>query len=428
MNLMDAMVSRFLEPAVLGLLNWRGDPVARFMQPAGKADPYPLYAAIRERGLVRSPLGAWVTASHGICSDMLRDHRRFSPNPAHARGRAQKVGDARADGPPDLLILDQPDHTRIRRLVSSAFAAKTIAAREPFVRDQVTQLLDQAGPGPFDLIDGLAFPLPLRMICHLLGVPADDHAKFRVWGHQVAVTFEPQTSLAARNDARAARAALAAYFGDLIARRRADPDDSLLSAMIAAEEDGDRLTSAELVATAMLLLLAGFETTVNLIGNAATALLSEPGRKQWHALADDPALVPGAVEEVLRHDSPVQMTTRIATEDAEIGGTVIPKGNLVIVATGGANRDPAAFTDPDRFDITRPDASRHLSFALGIHHCLGASLARLEARVALEELTARWPGLELAVPPVRRPLLVLRGYESVPVRPRARVAAQARPE
>ena len=210
--------------------------------------------------------------------------------------------------------------------------------------------------------------------------------------------------------------ALAAYLGDLVARRRAEPDGSLLSALIAAEEEGDRLTEGELVSMALLLLVAGFETTVNLIGNGTVALLSEPGREQWRSLHDDPALIPGAVEELLRYDSPVQMTSRIATEDADVGGTVIPRGTPVIVAIGGANRDPEVFGQPGRLQVSRPDAARHLSFSLGIHHCLGAPLARLEGRVALEELTRTHPGLALAAAPVRRPLLVLRGFESVPVR------------
>jgi len=201
-----------------------------------------------------------------------------------------------------------------------------------------------------------------------------------------------------------------------VRKRRADPDDSLLSALIAAEEEGDRLSSSELVSTALLLLVAGFETTVNLIGNGTVALLSE--REQWERLREEPALVPAAVEEMLRYDSPVQMTSRTATEDVAIDGAVIRKGALVIVAIGGANRDPGVFGQPDRLIIDRPDASRHLSFSFGIHHCLGAALARLEGRIAVEELTRRYPGLTLAGAPVRRPLLVLRGFESVPVRVR----------
>jgi cytochrome P450 len=208
--------------------------------------------------------------------------------------------------------------------------------------------------------------------------------------------------------------ALADYLQDLVRRRRDDPDESILSALIAAEEEGDRLSSAELVGIALLLLVAGFETTVNLIGNGAVALLGH--RQQWDRLCAEPGLVPGAVEELLRYDSPVQMTSRIATEDVDVDGTVIRKGTPVIVAVGGANRDPEVLGEPARLRIDRPNASRHLSFSLGIHHCLGASLARLEGRIAIEELTRAWPGLRLAGTPARRLLLVLRGYESIPVR------------
>jgi cytochrome P450 len=222
---------------------------------------------------------------------------------------------------------------------------------------------------------------------------------------------------AALNDSRAAEIALTAYLRDLVAKRRADPDDSLLSALIAAEADGDRLTHAELVSTALLLLVAGFETTVNLIGNGTVALLTAPdGGQQWDRLRQEPALIPAAVEELLRYDSPVQMTSRNATQDVELGGTLIRQGTPVVVAIGGANRDPAVFDEPGRLMTDRANAGRHLSFSLGIHHCLGAALARLEGRLAVEELTRRYPALALAGTPVRRPLLVLRGYESVPVR------------
>jgi cytochrome P450 len=196
--------------------------------------------------------------------------------------------------------------------------------------------------------------------------------------------------------------------------RRANPDGSILSALITAEEEGDRLTSSELVSMALLLLIAGFETTVNLIGNGTVALLGDPG--SWTRLRQDPALIPAAIDEILRYDSPVQLTSRVATEDIEVGGRVIGAGKPVIVFIGGANRDPAVFDHPDEFQIDRPEPGRHLSFSLGIHHCLGAALARLEARIALEELTQRYPALELTAPPARRPLLVLRGFETVPVR------------
>jgi unspecific monooxygenase len=406
------------EPAVLHWFQWRGDHVARLLRPDVRADPYPLYADLRRRGLVRSRLGAWATASHATALSVLRD-RRFSSSPEHdARYRppAYPAGDPRAELPDDsLLTMDPPDHTRLRRLVSGAFTPKAIAALEPWIRDLTGRLLTAADAAAgFDLVDTLAFPLPIAVICHLLGVPARDQASFRAWGHDVATTLELQSGSSAESRTRASELALTAYLRDLVRARRADPDDSLLSALVAAEDEGDRLTSDELVSTALLLLIAGFETTVNLIGNGTVALLGE--RDQWERLRDEPALVPAAVEELLRYDSPVQITSRIATQDAEVGGTVIRRGMPVVLAIGGANRDPDVFDQPERLIIDRPDASRHLSFSFGIHHCLGAALARLEARVAIEELTRLFPGLQLAGTPVRRPLLVLRGFESVPVR------------
>jgi cytochrome P450 len=292
-----------------------------------------------------------------------------------------------------------------------------MAALEPWIRDVTIRLLEAAGDAAgFDVIDALAFPLPIAVICHLLGVPAEDQARFRAWGHDVAAALDPQTAATARAQTRAAELALTGYLKDLVRRRRADPDDSILSALIAAEDDGDRLSSSELVSTALLLLVAGFETTANLIGSGTVALLGDPDA--WSRLRQDPALIPAAIEEMLRYDSPVQLTSRIATEDVEIAGHVIAAGRPVLASIGGANRDPAVFEHPDRFRIDRPDPGRHLSFSLGMHHCLGAPLARLEARIAIEELTRRHPALEPAAPPTRRPLLVLRGFESVPVRAR----------
>ncbi len=411
-------VMRRVEPAVLRYYQWRGDPLARWLRPQTKADPYPLYADIRRRPLTRSALGLWMTADHAAAASILRD-RRFSSSPVHQRGYqppAYPAGDPRADLPAtDLLTMDPPDHTRIRRLVSGAFTPKAIAGLEPWIRETTGRLLASADAAAgFDLIDVLASPLPIAVICHLLGVPAQDQASFRAWGHGVATTVEPQTSAAAAKQPRAAELALTCYLRDLVAKRRADPDDSLLSALIAIEEDGDRLSSDELVSTALVLLIAGFETTANLIGNGTVALLGEPGH--WQRLHADPALIPGAVEELLRYDSPVQVTMRTATEDVQLDGTAIPKGTPVAVAIGGANRDPAVFDQPDRLIIDRPNASRHLAFSLGIHGCLGQALARLEGRIAFEELTRRYPTLALTGPPVRRPLLVLRGFETVPVR------------
>jgi hypothetical protein len=418
MSLAQRAVRRVVEPTVIRFYQWRGDPLARWLRPGAKSDPYPLYEDIRRRGLVRSGLGPWLTASHATAEAILRD-RRFSPSPVHQRGYrppSYPPGDPRAGLPAqDLLTLDPPDHTRIRRLVTGAFTPRAVAGLEPLIRELTQRLLSQADAAAgFDLIDTLAFPLPIAVICHLLGVPAEDQDKFRRWGHGVAATLDPQTARDVERATLSDQLALTGYLRDLVAKRRADPDDSILSALIAAEEDGDRLSSAEVVSTALLLLVAGFETTVNLIGNGTVALLGEP--EQWSLLREDPALVPGAVEEMLRYDSPVQMTSRIATEDVELDGAVIARGVPVIVAIGGANRDPALFAEPARFIASRPDAARHLSFSLGIHHCLGAALARLEGRIAIEELTRCYPRLTLAGPLVRRPMLVLRGFETVPVR------------
>jgi len=416
MGLGERVKHHVVEPAALRLLQWRGDPVARLMLPATKADPYPLYAQVRQRGLVRSPLGVFATADHATAAGILRD-RRFSSSPVHQRGYrppSYPPGDPRAGLPAaDLLTMDPPDHTRLRRLVAGAFTPRAIAGLEPWIRDVTVRLLAAAdGAAGFDLIDALAFPLPIMVICHLLGVPAQDQAQLRAWGQDVLP--ELQMAATARARARASELALAGYLQDLVRERRANPDDSILSALIAAEEEGDRLSSGEVVSTAMLLLVAGFETTVNLIGNGTVALLGD--RHSWDRLRQDPALVPAAIEEILRYDSPVQLALRTATEDVEAGGGVIAAGRTVVVFIGGANRDPGVFEQPDEFRIDRPDPGRHLSFSLGMHHCLGASLARLEGRIAIEELTRRYPALELAAPPARRPLLVLRGFESVPVR------------
>ncbi len=420
MGLGERLKSYLVEPAVLRLCQWRGDPVARLMLTGTKADPYPLYAQLRQRGLVRSPLGVFAAADHATVASILRD-RRFSSSPVHQPGYrppSYPPGDPRAELPAaNLLSMDPPDHTRLRRLVAGAFTPRAVAGLEPWIRDLTVRLLTAAdGEAGFDLIDALAFPLPIAVICHLLGVPHEDQAQFRAWGEDVAATLDPQTAATARAQTRAAEVALTGYLQDLVRERRSSPDDSILSALIAAEDEGDRLTSGEVVSTALLLLIAGFETTVNLIGNGTVALLRDPDG--WNRLRQDPALVPAAIEEMLRYDSPAQLTVRVATEDVVVGSSVIAAGRAVLVSIGGANRDPEVFEQPDEFRIGRPDPGRHLSFSLGAHHCLGASLARLESRIAFEELTRRYPALELAGPPARRSLLILRGFESVPVRAR----------
>src|SRR5580698_5120651 len=247
MGLGQRMMSRVVEPTVLRVCQWRGDPVARMMLPATKADPYPLYARVRTRGLVRSPLGAFAAADYATVASILRD-RRFSSSPVHQPGYrppSYPPDDPRAGLPPaDLLTMDPPDHTRLRRLVAGAFTPRAIAGLEPWIRELTVRLLTATdGAVGFDLIDALAFPLPIAVICHLLGVPAEDQARFRAWGHDVAGTLDPQTAAAAQADHRAAELALTGYLQDLVRERRANPDDSILSALIAAEDEGDRLSS-----------------------------------------------------------------------------------------------------------------------------------------------------------------------------------------
>ena len=238
MGLGERVKSRVVEPAVLRLLQWRGDPVARMMLPAAKADPYPLYAQVRQRGLVRSPLGVLAAADHATVASILRD-RRFSSSPVHQRGYrppSYPPGDPRAGLPAaDLLTLDPPDHTRLRRLVAGVFTPRAVAKLEPWIRDVTVRLLTAADDAAgFDLIDALAFPLPIAVICHLLGVPAEDQAQFRAWGHDVAATLDPQTAATAQAQTRAAELSLTGYLQDLVRERRANPDGSILSALIAA--------------------------------------------------------------------------------------------------------------------------------------------------------------------------------------------------
>ena len=318
-----------------------------------------------------------------------------------------------------LLFLDPPDHTRLRGLVSKAFTPKVVERLRNRTQELVDGLLDTVaarGDEQMDVITDLAYPLPVVIICELLGVPAADHVTFQRWSRELAGSIDPQPLRTPEQEARihTAAEAFAEYFADLIARRRQHPRDDLLSALIVAEEAGDRLSEPELLATAMFLLIAGHETTVNLVGNGTLALLRH--RDQLDRLRDDPFLDRNAIEELLRFDSPVMITQRITLEEYEIGGVTIPARQQIIPLLGAANRDPEAFPDPDRLDLGRDAAARHLAFGGGHHFCLGAALARLEGQVAIGTLVRRFPELELAGEPVRRETFTLRGLEHLPVR------------
>jgi pimeloyl-[acyl-carrier protein] synthase len=387
------------------------------LMPEFHSNPYPFYRALREEDPVHlSPLGFWVCTRYDDAVMILRDPRFGREGMAkrmEARlGLTQDTSRAR-----DMLFQDPPDHTRLRALVSRAFTPRVVEVMRPHIQEIVDGLLDRVdGARAMDVIEDLAYPLPVTVICEMLGVPAADQDIFKSWSTDIARSLDAAI-LPADSDAiprgRDARLGLADYFRSLIATRRKDPKPDLLSALIAAEEEGNKLSEGELVSTCMLLLIAGHETTVNLIGNGLLALLQHPD--QLRALRDDPGLIQTGVEELLRFDGPVQRTGRMTTTEVEIGGKRIPRDSVVVSVIGAANRDPKQFADPDRLDVSRKD-NRHIAFGFGIHFCLGAPLARLEGQIALGTLLRRMPKLALVSDvPEWRESSTLRGLKSLPV-------------
>jgi cytochrome P450 len=398
-----------------------------FANPQLLADPYPLYAMLRQASPVfRAPVpghdgpGLWILTRHAEVHAVLRD-ARFSVDRRRAalvRAFRDRLPVQLIEGPGALrsmLFMDPPDHTRVRGLVSKAFTPRRAASLAPRIEALVDGLLaDMAGRAEVDLIRDLAEPLPAVVIAELLGVPAEDHRLFRSWSSAL-VNAVGRGPAGAADEVQACVEPITAYLRDVIAARRRAPGDDLISAMIQAQEERDALSDAELLSTSFLLLLAGHETTTNLIGNGTLALLRHPD--ELARLRRGPELLEGAIEELLRFDSPVQATARIPLEDVVIGGQSVPKESLVMTVLGAANRDPAVFEEPDRLDLGRGDARQHLSFGFGTHFCLGAGLARLEARIAFRGLLDRFPRLALAgsEPPPRRPNFFLRGLASLPV-------------
>src|SRR5258708_16871693 len=314
-----------------------------------------------------------------------------------------------------MLFRDAPTHTRLRMLVHKAFTPRTVERMRENIQQIVNDLLDAVQPkGQMDIVRDLAYPLPVAVIAQLVGIPKADQVVFEKWAHDLAFTLELTQEAEVYNQGAAATVEFSAYLRNLIARRRKDPLDDLLTALIAAEETGDKLTEPELIATVILLLLAGHETTVKLIGNGVLALLRSPD--QLAKLKADPSLARNAVEEILRYDSPVQFTSRLVLADGvEFGGQAIPRGVEVGLMLGAANRDPQQFPNPETFDITRAGADKHIGFGNGIHFCLGAPLARVEGEIALNVLFQRLPTLALgSEPPQYLPTYVLRGLDSLP--------------
>jgi pimeloyl-[acyl-carrier protein] synthase len=386
--------------------------------PEFHANPYPSYRRLREEDPVHaSPLGIWVLTRYEDAVMVLRDARFGREGIAELQEARLGAARSRPKNSRDMLFRDPPDHTRLRSLVSRAFTPRVVEEMRPHIQEIVDGLLDRVeGSGGMDVIEDLAYPLPVRVICEMLGVPTSDQEVFRQWSADIArsldaALFPADSGVGTRG--QEASDALKEYFRSLIAVRRKHPQPDLLSGLIAAEEQGDKLTEAELLSTCVLILIAGHETTVNLIGNGLLALLGNPD--QLRALANDPALIQTGVEELLRYDGPVQRTSRMTMTDVDIGGKKIAKDSVVVAAIGAANRDPAVFADPERLDVARKD-NRHIAFGFGIHFCLGASLARIEGQVAIGTLLRRMPALKLVSDiPEWRESSVLRGLKTLPI-------------
>ncbi|MBU3750898.1 MAG: cytochrome P450 [Mycobacterium sp.] len=390
------------------------------LDPAHRADPYPIYARVRAGGpllLPESNLAVFSSFSHceqvlrhpGSCSDRMK---------STAAKRAMAAGEnLRPFGQPSFLFLDPPDHTRLRRLVSKAFSPRVVKSLKPDIAELVDGLLDSvAAAGRFEVIADLAHPLPVAVICRLLGVPVEDEPKFSWASELLAQGLDPFFAFTGRmqgfDERLQAGLWLREYLRDLLAQRRAHPREDLMSGLIAVEEAGDQLTEDEIIATCNLLLIAGHETTVNLIANAILAMLRHPD--YWTQLAADPTRAAEIVEETLRYDPPVQLVGRVAGQDIAIGDVVIPEGDSMMLLLAAAHRDPAVNDRPDVFDPDRRPL-RHLAFGLGAHFCLGAPLARLEAAVALAAVTRRFPAARLAAEPVYKPHVTLRGMARLDV-------------
>ncbi|MBN6038700.1 cytochrome P450 [Amycolatopsis sp. 195334CR] len=418
-TLSDARLSTRIaaERAGAWLLRATGDEFARFDSPANRADPYPAYARLRERkALYRSKLGFRVAVTFEHCNLVLRD-RRFGVQ--RADGGQPKFFDTitMARGPEivlSFLELDPPEHTRLRALARPAFGPAKLDGYRPLIESIAHDLLDRATEdGGFDLITDFAGPLPIRVISELLGIPDVNAERFLAYGRVLAQALDGISSMRQVRELRTATDEMYTMFRALMAAKREHPEADVLTQLTEAHDAG-KLTVPELLATCELLLVAGFETTVNLIGNSALALLSHPD--QWALLREDPGLARAAAEETLRYDPPVQSTARVAHEDLELAGERVRANELVFTMLGATGRDPAVFADPEVFDITRTPEREHLAFSSGIHYCLGAPLARLEAEIALRVLAERLPEPALDGTPRRRPSAGIRGLLRFPVR------------
>lgn len=407
---------------VFRLVALLGDPIARLASASPRDDLYARHQELADRGpYVRGRLGLDAVTTHETCLAVLRDPRF---------GVRSSTGDLAGEDPvtaeipnpvrDSFLLRDPPDHTRLRRIVAPAFRPKLMRGYADSIVAITQGLIDELEDADeFDLIADFARPLPVAVISNLLGVPEENRERFADIGLVAGVALSGVGSLAMADELAEATVELHALFTRLAAERLAAPGDDVISMLVRAQTAG-QLTPDELVSSCNVLLLAGFETTVNLIGNAVHALLARPG--MWRRLSEEPQWAEAVVEETLRFDPPVQFTGRIAFEPCVVAGQSVARDRAVLVDLAGANRDPVAFAQPGVFDPDRPDASEHLAFSSGIHACLGAPLARLEGSIGLRMLAARFPGLEAAGAPERQAGNAIRGFTEYPIRTPARAA------
>ena len=398
---------------VVSALAAAGDPLARVLRGSPRTDVYAGYERIRARGDLRpSRLGLYPVTSRSKAEGILRDPR-WGVQPATAETMPSRVDLAQNPLSGSFLELDPPRHTRLRRLVAPAFRPRVIRDFTPVIDQVLAEIVDRLeGRERFDLMTDLADVFPIAVISRLLGIPAADATHFSQIGVLVGQSLDGVRSVRQAQQLREAGRELAVLFRRLADERRRAPGDDVIS-LLATAEAGGELTADDLVATCGLLLVAGFETTVNLIGNAVVALQGEPGA--WSQLVADPGLAEVAAEETLRFDPPVQLTVRFAREDIELDGHRLPRAAVVAVLLAAANRDPAAYAEPARFRLDRHGEPEHLAFSSGIHACLGAPLARLEGARALRALAERWPDLTVLPGARRRSGSTLRGYAALPV-------------
>ncbi|MDE2745835.1 MAG: cytochrome P450 [Chloroflexota bacterium] len=389
------------------------------LDPKFIANPYPTYKELRERDPFHpSPLtGAMVVSKYDDVDAVLRNYKVFSNErgPVGTRNRRNIGEQIENELTPSMLSLDPPDHTRLRSLVSRAFTPRQVAKMEDHIRDTAHALLDEVeGQNEFDLMSNLAALLPTVVIAEMIGVPTEDRQQFKDWSDKFARVLEPNLAADELSIVFETGQLFDEYFRGIVAERREDPRDDLVSRLIEAEEEGDKLTENEMIATLRLLLVAGNETTTNLIGNGLKALLEHPD--QLELLRQRPELIDNAIEELLRFDSPVQLDGRTTLDEFQMDRHTLKPGRPVSLLIGGANRDPEEFSDPEMLDITREDAG-NISFGRGIHHCLGAPLARLEGRIAFEALLERFADIQHGTrTPEYKPNIVLRGLRHLDIR------------